>query len=421
MTASVGHVPNTTPVLVFKTGRYAIHHGALGIVRSLGTLGAPVYAVVESRFAPTALSRYLTGKFVWDTRGLDKVQLLEGLGKIGKKIGRPTVLISTDDFAAILVAEEATILRQWFIFPQIDQSLPRTLVQKKQLYQLCQKLKIPHPNAVFPSSIHDASEILAHATFPIAVKIDSAWLNSSGAPSVRIVSSAKELTAIYHQTPADEISNLLLQEYIADGEDWFFHGYCNAESKCLAAFTGRKLRSYPLYAGSTVLGKAVTNTTLSAQAELFLKAVHFSGIMDIDFRLDSRDGKYKVLDFNPRVGAQFRLFENSEGSDLAHVCYSDLSGQPVRKSSQVDGRIFIVEFDDLRASLQAFRQHELSVPDWWRSFRGIKEFAWFNWADPIPFLLVCMISIIKVVAKVGRKALRRPSDGRSSVHHNHRK
>ncbi len=402
----MGEAPNSVPVLVFKTGRYAIHHSALGIIRSLGRMGVPVYAVVENRLTPAAVSRYLTKKIVWDDRDCSREQLLEGLDKIGKQIGRPSILIPTDDFAAILIAEEAVRLRRWFIFPELDPSLPQTLASKKNLYQLCRDMNVPHPNAVFPNSISDVHEFLKEATMPVVVKIDAGWLNTTRAPSVRIVSSAEELIAIFRQTPTDLIPNLLVQEYIADGEDWFFHGYCNAQSDCLAAFTGRKLRSYPPDAGSTVLGKSVTNSALCVQTEALLKAIRYTGIMDIDFRFDRRDAQYKMLDFNPRIGAQFRLFEDRERNDVARVCYRDLTRQPGSRSSQVDGRVFILEFDDLRASLQGLRKHELAFSDWWRSFKGTKEFAWWKWNDPAPFLLVFLLTIIKIITKFGRLVVR---------------
>ena len=54
-----------TPVVVLKVGRYALHHGGLGAIRTLGRVGVPVYGVHEDRLAPAAASRYLAGKFIW--------------------------------------------------------------------------------------------------------------------------------------------------------------------------------------------------------------------------------------------------------------------------------------------------------------------------------------------------------------------
>src|ERR1700730_13565657 len=89
--------PDLTPVLVLKTGNYHLHHGCLGIVRSLGSMGVPVHIISESRRPPAAASRFLAGNFVWDTHGLSTGQLLEGLERIARLLNRPAVIIPTDD------------------------------------------------------------------------------------------------------------------------------------------------------------------------------------------------------------------------------------------------------------------------------------------------------------------------------------
>ena len=110
-------------------------------------------------------------------------------------------------------------------------------------------------------------------------------------------------------------TGLMLQEYIpqAPGQDWFFHGYFDSASRCQTAFTGVKDRSYPAYAGLTSLGRAVPNSRLREQVTAMAAAIGFRGIVDLDLRFDPRDAQYKLLDFNPRLGAQFRLFTTGTG------------------------------------------------------------------------------------------------------------
>ena len=392
----------SVPALILKIGGYPIHHGGLGIIRSLATLGVPVYTVIENRFAPAAVSRYLTGKFIWDTRGVQRGQLLKGLEDIGKRLNRLTVLIPTDDFAATLVAEEAATLRQWFLFPKLQANIPRTLANKQLLHELCKEIGIPQPHAMIPDLINDVHQLLGKITFPVVVKAISSWPRRPGTASVQIVHSPEELLAIYRQE-TDQTPNFLIQEYIPRGVDWFFHGYCNARSDCLAAFTGRKLRSYPPYAGPTVLGQSVANDALRSQTETLLKVINYAGILDIDYRFDSRDDRYKILDFNPRIGAQFRLFEDCDGNDVVRAMYYDLTGQPIRRSQQINGRIFIVEPQDFLSSVHGLRNRELTLRDWWRSFQGTREFAWFKWNDPAPFLIVSLLMVIKGVVKAARR------------------
>lgn len=388
------------PVLILKTGRYAIHHGGLGIIRSLGRLGVPVYSISEDHITPAAVSRYLARTFVWNTDDLPKSRMLEALSKIGRDLDKPTILIPTDDLGAILIAEESAMLRPWFVFPNISAGTPRRLANKGTLYALCRQMGIACPNTLVPTSLTDVKEFAETARFPLVVKAAAAWLDSK--LKVSIVHTERELVDAWHRVESSSNSNLLIQDYIPQGEDWFFHGYCNAVSDCLAGFTGLKIRSFPPNAGITTLGKSVTNDALRHQAEIFLKAISYAGVMDIDYRFDKRDGQYKLLDFNPRVGAQFRVFVDENGVDVVRALYRDLTEQKVQRSRQVDGRIFIVEPFDVRSCAVHFWRGELSLDDWLRSFKGRKEFAWFSWDDPLPFLVVWIRLAVRGVAKMIR-------------------
>ncbi|KRR18570.1 hypothetical protein CQ14_24575 [Bradyrhizobium lablabi] len=388
------------PVLILKTGHYVLHHGGLGIIRSLGMLGTPVFSVIEDHFAPAALSKYLTGTFVWDTRDLPRSRLLEGLERIGRQLKRPTILVPTDDAGAILIAEEAVTLRQWFLFPDVRSDIPRSLADKSRLHALCKQLRVPCPQAISPRTISEVYEFGDTAAFPLVVKPSKPWLK----PRIKtsIVHSPQELLDLYRRSEEQVRSNLLIQEYIRDGEDWLFNGYCNATSECLVGFTGRKLRSFPPHLGCATLGRSVSNPALLRQAEALVKAIPYAGIMDVDYRFDKRDGQYKLLDFNPRIGAQFRLFEDSERIDVVRALYRDLTGVSVRKSPQIDGRVFVVEPHDFVTSMHHILRRGLSVKNWWQSFKGTREFAWFRWNDPVPFIMIWIRLAMESVAKAVR-------------------
>ena len=116
---------------MIKTGAYlADHHGA-AIARTLGRLGVPVYAAVESRATPIAVSRYVKGTFVWHGTGLAAETLLECLTTVSRALGRTAVLIPIDDVASILLAEHAVELRERFLFPHPTPDLPRRLADKR--------------------------------------------------------------------------------------------------------------------------------------------------------------------------------------------------------------------------------------------------------------------------------------------------
>jgi D-aspartate ligase len=381
------------PVVVLKVGRYTLHHGGLGVIRTLGRVGVPVYGVHEDRLAPAGVSRYLAGKFIWKTEGESVDQFLEGMAALGRRLGRPTILVPTDDLAAILVAEHAAALGEWFVFPRPPASLPRTVASKRGLYHLCKRLGVPCPEAVVPRSRPDVEAFLERARFPVVVKGAEAWLlPGTGVKSTTLVKTPEQLLDIYERVEGRSGTSVMFQEYIPRdcGEDWIFHGYCDARSECLAGFTGIKLRSYPPHAGPTTLGRCVTNEPLRHQAETLFKLISYRGIMDLDYRFDRRDGQYKLVDFNPRVGAQFRLFEDDAGIDVVRALHLDLTGRPVPHGRLVDGRGFVVEPYDLLASWGYHRDGGLTMRAWLQSLKGIKERAWIAGDDLAPFSVMCL-------------------------------
>ena len=203
-----------------------------------------------------------------------------------------------------------------------------------------------------------------------------------------IVGSVAELLQHYDLMEEPGNPNLMLQEYIPGGEDsvWMFNGYFDRDSRCLAGFTGKKIRQTPAYTGSTSLGIMLHNQTVAETTERFMKAIGYRGILDIGYRYDARDAQYKVLDVNPRIGSTFRLFVDRNGLDVARVLYRDLTGQRIPEVRPAEGRKWIVEDQDLWSSRRYWNDGKLSVSQWLASFRGVREGAWFAWDDPQPFL-----------------------------------
>lgn len=178
---------------------------------------------------------------------------------------------------------------------------------------------------------------------------------------------------------------MILQEYLPreEAEDWIVHAYFDAESTALSLFTGVKVRSWPPHAGMTACAYVVDNPELAEMTAQFIKRIGFSGIVDLDWRYDRRDGAYKLLDFNPRMGAQFRLFENEAGIDVVRAQHLDLTGRKVPEAEQRAGRRFVVENIDLPAML-AYRRSGYTTPHAPDRATGT-ELAWLAADDLKPF------------------------------------
>jgi predicted ATP-grasp superfamily ATP-dependent carboligase len=383
------------PALTLKVGTYALHHGGLAVARTLGRAGVSVYGVHEDRFAPAGLSRYTAGRFIWSTGGQHSYQdqLLAGVQAVGERIGRPTVLIPTDDHAAIFVATHADTLRRWFLLPRQSAAMVREVTDKSALAARCCVLGVPVPAAEKVTSREQLEAFTQTTRLPVVVKCCEPWLLPTGrrATSTRIITTRRDLLGLDTSTP------LLLQEHIpADrSEDWLFHGYCDEASDCLVAFTGRKVRSYPTDAGETALGRATRNPTLEGQARSLLRSLGYRGIVSLDYRFDWRDGMYKLLDLNPRVGAIFRLFETDTGVDVIRALHLDLTGKTVPSGAPIDGRVVVVEGNDLRSGWAHMRDRRLTARELWSSWQAIDEAAWLATDDVLPALVALTRAVVR--------------------------
>ncbi|MFF2361525.1 ATP-grasp domain-containing protein [Streptomyces sp. NPDC058122] len=373
------------PVLLARIGNYPLHHGSLGVVRTLGRLGVPVHAVVEDRFTPVALSRHLTSGFVWPTTGREEPErLADGLLSIGRRIGARCVAVPTDDEAAIVLAEYADLLKECFLIPPVPARLPRLLACKASLHRICTEVGVPSPRSRAPTSRDELVDAGRELGYPLVLKNLAPFsrLRTPAVSGTTIVVPHER--ALLDRFPGAAPPPVLVQEYIPrqQAEDWITHIYSGADGVPRALFTGLKLRSWPPYAGMTARAVALRNSELAGLAERLCRRIGYSGLADLDWRYDRRDGQYKLVDFNPRTGAQFRLFENVHGVDVVRAMHLDLTGRTVPDGAQVEGRVFVAGQLDF-ASVAAWLRHERRLPPDLLNERP-SERAWLCRDDPLP-------------------------------------
>lgn len=379
----------SVPALIVKLGHYPVHHGGVGAIRTLGRMGVPVYAITEDRFTPAASSRYLRRSFVWPTSTTeDSGELVDGLARIGRRIGRPTLMLPTDEEAAIVVAEHAEELSAYFLSPRTPQGLTRRLASKQGLYELCTQHGVPTPVSAFPADPAQIERFAATARFPVVAKNRDAFTRRvrPAVPGTVRIHDAKELLAL--AAGWGERPNVILQEYLPPGhtQDWIVHLHMGAAATSQLLFTGVKVRSWPPHAGMTSCAYTVRNAELAEMSAEFCRRIGYQGIADLDWCFDRRDRSYKLLDFNPRIGAQFRLFETGAHIDVVRALHLDLTGRKIPHAPQVEGRRMIVENIDIPAQI-AYRLSRRTAPE--APHRATQtELGWWTPDDPKPFLVM---------------------------------
>ncbi len=314
---------------------------------------------------------------------------MEYILNLGKQLGKKTILIPTSDDLSIFVSEYRDRLKEFFLFPDNDPNLVKGLVSKESMYELALKYEVPTPHTLFPKNIEDVEHYASEVQFPVMLKgIDGNRLQINTGKKMVIVRSKEGLIQSFQELEEKGNPNLMIQEFIPGGDDqvYIFNGYFNKNSECFAGFTGHKIRQYPIHVGCASLGECRWNQEVADVTIQFMQALGYRGILDIGYRLDPRDGKYKVLDINPRVGQAFRLFLATNGMDVVRMLYADYISSDIVPIIPREGRRWVVEDYDLESSIEYFQEGTLRFGQWLKSFKGVEETAWFNWRDPLPFL-----------------------------------
>jgi predicted ATP-grasp superfamily ATP-dependent carboligase len=386
-----------TPVLVLSTGN--LGHG---IARTLGRLGVRAYVVHTTANLPAARSRYWAQTFVWPLATAPAAESVEWLIELGTRIGSRPIIIPADDIVCLLVADHADALRDTFQFPSQPAGLARSLSNKREMYSLCERHSIPTPATAFPQTRADVVAFAETATFPVMLKpIENGMAQRRSEMRMVKVEDARALVRRYDEMETAGCPNYMIQEYIPGGPDmvWMFDGYFDEGSRCLFGMTGKKLRQYPAYTGVTSLGICIANETVSRQTIELMAALGYRGALDLGYKYDVRNGQYRLLDVNPRVGSTFRLFVDSVGMDVVRALYLDLTGQPVITGEMVEGRKWIVENFDVLSSVRYMRDGRLGFAEWFRSFSGVAEGSWLATDDLAPFAAMVRYAASKGLAQ----------------------
>ncbi len=384
------------PVVVLKQQPYPLFAGTIGIARSLGRLGVEVRVIGEQSWSPVARSRYVRSTSGQLPMLSSPEQLALWLREVAPE-GKP-LLLPVDDLGAVFVQQQADILLDAYQYPRLPDGLAGKLVDKLTLAALARSAGLKAPLQAVASTPEQVDMFLAETDFPVVVKMRDPDLaaRTPGVRSVEIANNAADVRKFWSRHLVDRHPNCLLQEYIPGGPEtvWMVNAYSDDHSMLRFASSGRKLRQYPPYTGATSLGVIECNDEVLSLTAQLIQHIGYRGILDIGWRFDARDGTYKLLDFNPRIGATFRLFVGERGLDVARACYFHMMEGAVPVDEVRDGRKWINDSYDMFSAARYIRDGNLKTAEYFRSLHRVDEAAWLSWKDPQPAL-----SVLKMTTK----------------------
>jgi predicted ATP-grasp superfamily ATP-dependent carboligase len=277
--------------------------------------------------------------------------------------------------------------------PRLD--LLELLTDKRRQASYLSTLGVPIPCTRSPATGDPAGEMASSLDFPCLVKpaVSFLWhplqrrraLGSRWAKAV-LIQTADELRVALDAAHADGLE-VIVQEFVPGGETRLvaFYGFFDETSAPLATFVARKLRQWPPVLGSGSYSVGCREPSVVDIAVTMLRRMRYQGMVNVEFKHDPRDGRFKLIEINCRSGNRLYLPVTS-GIDLPWIAYSHLTGAPVRVGEPRDGLRWIDDTRDLAAFGHYRREQGLTPRDWARSAWTAESHAYFAADDPLPFL-----------------------------------
>ena len=282
----------------------------LGIIRELGRTGVKVIGIALTPRAIGLSSRYLWRRYILPD-GLDEkaLNLISGLGE---ELGGIVLLTVSEPSIAWLHRHKLRLGKVRPVVPPAQAF--DTVLNKKRILGLAQKLGISVPTTIEPTSIESFSPLMVNLKFPVVLKwsdpikvMPILRQNKIELAKCEYALNPKELLAILQRyNPVGVFP--LVQEYCPGrGLGQFFFMY---KGEAIRRFQHLRVAEWPPEGGFSAVCEAVPlshHRALQQKSIDLLKAIDWEGVAMVEYRYDGITDTAVLMEINGRFWGSFPL------------------------------------------------------------------------------------------------------------------
>ncbi|MEK6621526.1 MAG: ATP-grasp domain-containing protein [Planctomycetota bacterium] len=290
---------------------------SLAAVRSFGAKGFYVTVGERTRFATAIFSKYCNRKLIYSSPATSPDAFLKDLeGELRRE--RYDVVFPMEFSTQLLLTDVAN--RPWIErytrLPFADAHIAKKAHDKAFIMHYAKERGVDVPTTFFVNEIDQLEKLSQEITYPALIKPR----NSSGSRGIQYVEKRDDLTMLYLEAHK-QYPFPIIQEYLPDGGEVYGVGLLlNFQSEVKASFVYKRIRSNPVRGGPSTLRESVRREDVREIAGLLMKSLQWTGIAHVEFKIDPRDGKPKLLEVNPRFWGSLPLAIES-GIDFPFLLY----------------------------------------------------------------------------------------------------
>lgn len=359
-------------------------HPGLAVARSLGRRNIPVY-ILEDQLSVSQWSRYVSRVIrVGDIRG--ERATVDAVMEVGHRFGlKGWVLYPTRDEHVGAFSHFRKELSEFFRVTTPEWETTRWAWDKKNSYDLAEKLGIPVPKTW---TVRDSSELQTlNDHLPLAIKpaVKERFFYATGAKAWR-ANTPEELKHFFNRASRQiNAQEILIQEIIpGDGrQQYSFCAFCQ-NGRVHSSLAARRLRQHPREFGrAATYVETLEIPIIEELSERFLKHINYSGLVEIEFKHDEREGKYKLIDVNARTWG-FVSIGSSAGVDFPYLLFADQLDLPIDQSRGRSEVGWLRLVTDVPTALSDLIGGHLSLSAYFSSLVNTRVESVFSKRDPLP-------------------------------------
>jgi D-aspartate ligase len=376
--------------------------GSLAVARSLGRRGIPVWFVGHDH-PITRYSRYTKRSVAWE--GPDHDGAVPWLIDFARQNGLERwVLFAGADPEVRLVARHYSDLAEIYRVVGPPWPIAQIACDKRATYEHANSVGVATPSSFYPRSREEAAAI--ECRLPAILKpVIHRDRNAFTAAKAWRVDDLATLLARYDAAAAlVGLDGIVVQELVpGGGEAQFSYAAVWSGGEPVASLVARRTRQYPVDFGFTsTFVETIDAPPVADAACRFLASLRYSGLVEVEFKRDARDGGYKLLDVNPRPWTWIALGE-AAGIDFPLIQWQLAHGEPVTPPRARAGVGWCHASRDFIAACQLIASGQVSLGDYAKSFRRQVAFAAFAMDDPLPGIVDLPVVLARVMSRRGAK------------------
>lgn len=360
-------------------------HIGLAVVRSLGRKDISTTVISNEKRAMPFYSRYCTNK-----------RISEYNSELLSELTEDDIIMPNGVNEMLFFAQNAPLYDYTLAYP--DYETLTKIIDKSHLTQSAIQHQLPIPKTFVIDSPDSLYRVTNSLKYPVFIK--PTW--GAGGRGIIKVDGPDLLEERYTET-ITQYGPSIIQEYIPFKKQYASAVLINTDYEILQTCILQMNRTYPCETGpgcfvETVHDEEILNATVE-----ILKDFKIWGIQELDFVIDERDGKPKLLEINPRFWGSLQG-AISAGVDFPYLLYKLVADGDLPVSSGYPAGIkcrylFLMDLRNLLTVLRGRHPfpYKLKTATDFVKFHQDDGYFIFSLSDMMPFISLFEYYFLKMI------------------------